>query len=502
MCSFTADRTIAHSNCRKIPSPLTSLKAKATQKSNCKGEEPLPALELSIASSKGTQKPTQCYGCGTYVQTLHPDETGFVPPELYDTKKKHRQLNQLLCARCQALSNGAMVPGVADFSTGRVPYPETPVQSARIDHALPLKQLATPAELRRELQCVRNSRALVVMLIDVLDASGSILSHVRDLVGGNPIVVLGSKADLLPNGTNREQVIEWLFSMLNFKRIAVESVHLVSSRTGEGMATAVGSIRKLRQGRDVYVVGAANVGKSAFIRGFVNEMSSTSSKQFDPAAMQKKKHLPVESPMPGTTLRSIPLNVFASGGVLYDTPGLHLHHRLPHILLPEEIKLLNPRKQLRSFVAPSPSSIEGDGQGVAYFWGGLVKIEIMNPNLETQLVFYGPPILRVVGASRGNFIKAGRLDSQIESEPFGTESVKARGGLRMSKETGIESTVDVSISGIPGWVTIYHSATFRAPPSAKLRGETANEQLRIRIWTPVGIEVFVRPPIPVPSPIS
>lgn len=496
MCSFNADRTIAQSNCRKISPPFTLVKAKATQKSHFKGEEPLPSLELSIASSKGTQEPTQCYGCGTYVQTLHPDETGFVPPELYDTKKRHRQLNQLLCARCQALSNGAMVPGVADFSTGRVPYPETPTQSATS------KQLATPEELRKELLCVRNSRALVVMLIDVLDASGSILSRVRDLVGGNPIVVLGSKADLLPYGTNREQVVEWLFSMLNFKRIAVESVHLVSSRTREGMATAVGSIRKLRQGRDVYVVGAANVGKSAFIRALVNEMSSTSSKQFDPAALQNKKHLPVESPMPGTTLRSIPLNVFASGGVLYDTPGLHLHHRLPHILLPEEIKLLNPRKQLRSFVAPSPSSIEGDGQGVVYFWGGLAKIEILNPNSETQLVFYGPPILRVVGTSRGNASKAGRLDSQIESEPFGTESVKARGGLRMSKETGIESTVDVSISGIPGWVTIYHSEKSRAPPAVKLRGETANTQLRMRIWTPVGIEVFVRPPIPVPSPIS
>lgn len=26
--------------------------------------------------------------------------------------------------------------------------------------------------------------------------------------------------------------------------------------------------------------------------------------------------------------------VFASGGMLYDTPGLHLHHRVPHLLTP------------------------------------------------------------------------------------------------------------------------------------------------------------------------
>ena len=28
------------------------------------------------------------------------------------------------------------------------------------------------------------------------------------------------------------------------------------------------------------------------------------------------------------------VQVFASGGCLYDTPGLHLHHRVPHLLTP------------------------------------------------------------------------------------------------------------------------------------------------------------------------
>lgn len=41
---------------------------------------------------------------------------------------------------------------------------------------------------------------------------------------------------------------------------------LVSSKTQEGIADAAAYIRQSRLGRDVYVVGAANVGKSAFIR--------------------------------------------------------------------------------------------------------------------------------------------------------------------------------------------------------------------------------------------
>ena len=43
----------------------------------------------------------------------------------------------------------------------------------------------------------------------------------------------------------------------------------VSARTGEGVSEAVAAIRRERRGRDVYAMGAANVGKSAFIRALV-----------------------------------------------------------------------------------------------------------------------------------------------------------------------------------------------------------------------------------------
>ncbi len=43
----------------------------------------------------------------------------------------------------------------------------------------------------------------------------------------------------------------------------------VSSKSGAGVPAAVAAIRRERRGRDVYVMGAANVGKSAFIRALV-----------------------------------------------------------------------------------------------------------------------------------------------------------------------------------------------------------------------------------------
>ena len=40
-------------------------------------------------------------------------------------------------------------------------------------------------------------------------------------------------------------------------------------------------------------------------------------------------------------------SIFAS-----DTPGLHLHHRIIHMLTPEEARDLHPRGRLKPYVAP------------------------------------------------------------------------------------------------------------------------------------------------------
>ena len=37
-----------------------------------------------------------------------------------------------------------------------------------------------------------------------------------------------------------------------------------------------------------------------------------------------------------------------------DTPGVHLHHRLIHMLSPAELKAIHPWKKLRPYLAPAP----------------------------------------------------------------------------------------------------------------------------------------------------
>ena len=90
---------------------------------------------------------------------------------------------------------------------------------------------------------------------------------------------------------------------------------------GVGIDSACAGILSQRLGRDVFIVGAANVGKSAFVRRMLKEMGSMASRHFDMKASMASRHLPVESAMPGTTLGRVKLGAFSSGGDLYDTPG-------------------------------------------------------------------------------------------------------------------------------------------------------------------------------------
>jgi nitric-oxide synthase, plant len=461
------------------------------------------------------------------LQISNTQTPGYVEPEKFALKRRHRQLNQLLCARCQALSNGEMIPGVADFqqlaqieknnTTAGEDHQKNAPSSPSGQTGFSAKSLATPEQLREQLRNVRSSRALVVLLVDLLDASGSMLGRVRDLVGGNPIIVVGTKVDLLPSGTIPDEVQEWLQRALDFKRIATDSVHVVSSKTGDRVAAAVAAVRKARLGRDVYIMGAANVGKSSFVRALVKDMSSMSSRQYDPLAPQRVKHLPVESAMPGTTLKLIPLEVFSSGGTLFDTPGLHLHHRVPHILTPEENKELHPRKRLRAHVPPSPAELSGGAAAVAargerrrtsdftspmasYTWGGLGRIDVISCPPETRLVFYGPAALRVqsIATKGGQATETEKSTSAAgDGFSFGAESVASRGGLRMTREDEMtvdsdyfESIGDVALSGVPGWVSV-----LAGPGSRRNRG-----MVHLKIWAPVGVEVFVRPPLPVSLP--
>lgn len=217
--------------------------------------------------------------------------------------------------------------------------------------------------------------------------------------------------------------------------------------------------------------------------------------------------------------------------MLADTPGVHLHHRVPHMLSPEELKILHPRKRLAPVVPPSPrdaaasAGISGTSYSASYEWGGLVRVDVLGAPASTRIAFYGPTTMRVhaqplaasaaiappdTPAASGEQppVSAPETDAGSNSgtgpsssgpELWCAGSVIARGGrvphelvVKVAPGTGGvvgrpgAPLADIAVSGLPGWVSIW------APG--------ARRDLKLRVWAPKGVEVFLRPPLPCSMP--
>ena len=347
-----------------------------------------------------TRKRGDCYGCGVALQTDLPSVSGYVPPAEYATKAHHRQLDgMMLCARCSELSHGRMVNAVAGQGGARL-------QTG----------LITPAQLREQLSAIREKKALVVKVVDATDFHGSFLNKVRDVVGGNPILLVLTKVDLLPNDTNLEALREWVtHEAVTVRRLTLAGVVCVSARKGLGVKTAVGAMFAERKGRDVYVLGAANVGKSTFIRAALKAMREEGN--FGVPA----KRLPTASAMPGTTLGVIPLRAFEGKGALYDTPGVFLHHRLNSILSGDDLKRFGLGGSLRRFEPKPRVGDETEDRangfaGLSLLWGPLLRVDVVAATPDAGLVFFGPKGMRVTVVETESLPDARVLDARASAE--------------------------------------------------------------------------------------
>ncbi|KAK9075202.1 hypothetical protein SSX86_003523 [Deinandra increscens subsp. villosa] len=428
-----------------------------------------------------------CYGCGAPLQILETDGPGYVEPETYELKKKHRQLKTILCGRCRLLSHGHMVTAVG----GNGGYAGG-------------KQFVTAEELREKLRHLRNEKALIVKLVDIVDFNGSFLAHVRDLAGANPIILVMTKVDLLPKGTDFNCVGDWVVEATTRKKLNVLSVHLTSSKSLVGITGVVSEIQKEKKGRDVYILGAANVGKSAFINAMLKMLSYK-----DPVAAMARKYKPIQSAVPGTTVGPIQINAFLGGGKVYDTPGVHLHHRQAAVVHSQDLPALAPRSRLRgqSFTKEvvldqwvSEKMEFNSLAGFSIFWGGLVRIDILKVLPETSLTFYGPKAVKL------HIVPTNKADEFYKKElgvlltPPSGEQVEDWAGLETARQLRIKfddtkrPACDVAISGL-GWITVEPVSQTLGEPDSNLVQEAMSISLDVHV--PKAVEIFVRPPLPV-----
>lgn len=218
---------------------------------------------------------TCCSGCGAVMHCTDPTLAGYMPSEKYKVLTEEKKLGKAVCQRCFLL----------------------------IHHQKALDVQVSKEEYRKIVSGIRAEKALVLLIVDLLDLPNSIVSDLLDLVGERKnIVVLGNKVDLLPGDSQnylkriKEQLFEYCVKEGIYTGNNIKDVNLVSAKTGYGIENLISSLQKSWKYKgDVYLVGTTNAGKSTL---FNTLLESDYCKSKAPEAIGKA----TISPWPGTTL--------------------------------------------------------------------------------------------------------------------------------------------------------------------------------------------------------
>ncbi len=272
-----------------------------------------------------------CEGCGAEIQTEDKTQSGYVPKSALENK-------QIICQRCFRLKH----------------YNE--VQDVEY----------TDDDYLRMINQISGTNSLVVKIVDIFDFNGSFISGLQRLTGNNPIILIGNKVDLLPKSTNKNKLIQWMKKTASDNGLKVQEVFLVSAAKGQGFDKVEEEVEERRNGKDVYVVGCTNVGKSTFI----NQLIKRSSGITDAITT---------SYFPGTTLGFIQIPLDGES-YMYDTPGVVNRSQLVHYVTDKDLKLITPKKEIK----PKGYQLQ-DKQTL--FFGGFARIDF-EKGLKQSFVCY------------------------------------------------------------------------------------------------------------------
>lgn len=190
---------------------------------------------------------TCCPGCGAVLHCTALAVPGYLPSEKYKLLLQEGRLGGATCQRCHLLTH----------------------------HHKAMRVQVPAEEYRALIQKIRPLRALVLLIVDLLDIPDSIVPNLTELVGTNKdVIVLGNKVDLLPaDSPNYLQRIRRRLSgdchQAGFGHL-LRDVHLISAKTGYGVEALVSSLqRSWKYKGDVYLVGVANTGKSTLFNALL-----------------------------------------------------------------------------------------------------------------------------------------------------------------------------------------------------------------------------------------
>lgn len=354
-----------------------------------------------------------CEGCGIQLQTEDEQKPGYVPFAAFEREHQY-------CRRCYRIRH------YNELST--------------VEH--------DPDVYLQILGQIAETNSLVVQIVDLFDIAGSWIPGIHRHIGNNPLLLFGNKIDLFPQSVKMGKLKEWMYSYAKEMGIKPVDVVVGSAAKQNRMQEVRTAIERYRQGRDVYIVGVTNVGKSTFLNYLLEEPIITT------------------SPYPGTTLDVIHIPLDDDRNIV-DTPGIVKKNRLSEWISPKELGQVIPKIRLNPKVYQLNS-------GQTVFFAGLGRFDYVEGERQPFTCYFSNQLYlhRTKQEKADSFYEkhAGEM-LQPPHEPAELPPLRKHRIVLNGKDKQ-----DIVISGL-GWIAC-----------GKERGV-------VDVYAPKGIEVTLRPSI-------
>lgn len=338
-----------------------------------------------------------CAGCGVTIQSENKELPGFVPQAALDKEP-------LICQRCFRIKH----------------YNEA--STVALDHD----------DFLRLLSGIGNTDSLVVHIVDIFDFEGSLISGLQRFVGNNPVLLVVNKIDLLPKAMNMNRIRNWVQRQAKQEGLRTIDVVLCSAKRNMGFERVIEAIEDHRDGRDVYVVGATNVGKSTLINRLISDYSDLEQEL-------------TTSRYPGTTLDAvrIPLD---DGKAIIDTPGIVYNSRLTEVVPRSFLGTLLPDKPIKPLVYQLNS-------GQSLFMGSIARFDFLEGDRQSFTLY----VANGLNIHRTKLERADEVYTQHKGEMLGAptrdELAEVPSWTRHEIRIKRGSESDIYVSGL-GWIGV------------------------------------------------
>lgn len=387
----------------------------------------------NMIENENTMEDLYCIGCGAKIQTEDKNALGFLPAGAL--KKKIAERDQMEAVQAGDEGREASIK-TEDLYCQRC---------FRLRHYNEIAPTSlTDADFLRLLKEIGQHDALIVNVVDIFDFNGSLIPNLHKLTGGNDLLMVANKRDVLPKSLKVGKLTAWLREQAASRSLKPKDILVTSAQKKDDVAELMEAIEYYRRGRDVYVVGVTNVGKSTLINAIIKSASGS-------------EDVITTSRFPGTTLDKIEIPL-DEDSALIDTPGIIHRGQMAHYLEPEDLKYVSPRKEIK------PKTYQLNPEQTLFF-GGLARFDFISGERQGMTAYFDNEI----NVHRTKLEGATEFYEKHKGELLAPALVGAK---LVRREFKITDKSDIVFSGL-GWVRVPQKAVVAA-------------------WVPEGVDVVVR----------